>query len=114
MPGRKEENGQDKMIPLPPYDRGISIGPTLYAEKIQPGRQLETDDDVLAFMRERAVSTLYSTGTCRIGPNASTFIVVPHLKLHGIHGLRIVDGNSHGVMVMIAEKAAEMIIADSG
>lgn len=90
------------------------------AEEIQPGHLVETDDDILAFLREKAVSNLHSVGTCRMGPDAATSVVDPRLKVHGLHGLRVVDGsimpriiggNSHGATVMIAEKAADMILA---
>jgi choline dehydrogenase-like flavoprotein len=66
----------------------------------------------------RASSTVHHPcGSCRMGPDASS-VVDAQLRVHGIEGLRVADaaifpslvgGNTNAAVVMIAEKAADLI-----
>ena len=80
---------------------------------------VETDDDIRQIIRERADTVYHPVGTCKMG-NDSMAVVDSHLKVHGIEGLRVVDGsimpsliggNTNAPIIAIAEKAVDMIRA---
>jgi choline dehydrogenase len=92
-----------------------------YAEEVEPGKSRHSDDEVLAFCRERGSSLYHPAGTARMG-RESTAVVDARLRVHGTLGLRVVDasvmptlvsGNSNAAVIMIAEKAADMILEDN-
>lgn len=89
-------------------------------EEIQPGSTIISDEQMVDFLRTKAVSNLHSVGTCRMGRDAAESVVDPNLRVHGMDGLRVVDGsimprivcgNTHAATVMIAEKATDMILS---
>jgi choline dehydrogenase len=104
--------------------RRISEQPAMkpyVASELQPGKDVQTDDEILDFIRQKAGSDIHAVGTCRMGPDAGA-VVDPRLRVNGIAALRVVDasimprivrGNTHAAVVMIAEKAADMILADA-
>jgi choline dehydrogenase len=90
--------------------------------ELAPGKDIDSDNDLLTWLRETAMTTFHPVGTCKmgIGPDA---VVDARLKVHGIEGLRVADasimpiissGNTHAPAVMIGEKLAEFINAESG
>ena len=90
-------------------------------EEVLPGPGVDSDEALLADLRERAIANYHPVGTCRMGhePNA---VVDPRLRVHGIAGLRVADasimpqvvaGNTNAPSIMIGEKAAEMILEDA-
>lgn len=102
--------------------RNIARQPILskyISEEIQPGIATNSDEEILDFVRRKAVSNLHAVGTCRMGSDATTSVVDPQLRVHNIKRLRVVDssimprivsGNTHAATVMIAEKASDMIL----
>ena len=69
------------------------------------------------FVRRTASTTWHPTSTCRMGTDA-TAVVDPALRVNGVSGLRVVDGsimpaivsgNTNAPIIMIAEKAADLI-----
>jgi choline dehydrogenase len=79
-----------------------------------------SDADFLAYARERGRSGQHAACTCRMG-NDDRAVVDARLRVHGVQNLRIVDasvmpamvsGNTNAPTIMIAEKAADMILAD--
>lgn len=79
---------------------------------------LEHDDDALqTFIRRNASTIWHVSGTCKMGTD-STAVVDPALRLRGLEGLRVADAsvmphvvgaNTNAAVIMIAEKAADMI-----
>jgi choline dehydrogenase len=90
-------------------------------EELNPGAGVTSDADLLAFAREKGTTIFHPTSTCRMGADAKA-VVDERLRVHGIKGLRVIDGsimptvvsgNTNAAIVMIAEKGAKMILQDA-
>ena len=90
-----------------PFNDGLSL----------PQKPLETNEDLENFIRAHAQTNYHPAGTCRMGAGPEA-VVDHHLKVHGLDGLRVADasimpeitgGNIQAPVMMIAEKAADMI-----
>ncbi|MBN42658.1 MAG: choline dehydrogenase [Alphaproteobacteria bacterium] len=91
-----------------------------YLRETSPGNDLQTDEELLAFARQRGTTIFHLMGSCKMGPATDAGAVVgDDLTVHGIEGLRVVDtsviptahsGNTNAATIMIAEKASDMIL----
>jgi choline dehydrogenase len=88
----------------------------------QPGTELQSDSAVLADFRARGGSVFHASCTCAMGPDSRTAVVDARLRVHGVRGLRVADasifpnvtsGNTNTPTLMVAEKAADLILEDS-
>jgi choline dehydrogenase/4-pyridoxate dehydrogenase len=87
--------------------------------EISPGPDCRSDTEIDAHIRATAITVHHPLGTCKMGrPNDPTAVVDPELKVLGVDGLRVVDasvmpdlvgGNINAPVIMIAEKAADLI-----
>ncbi|HTC16057.1 MAG TPA: GMC family oxidoreductase N-terminal domain-containing protein [Steroidobacteraceae bacterium] len=98
-----------------------ALAKVIKAER-EPGEKVQSDHEVLADFRRRAGSVFHACGTCAMGSDVHSAVVDARLRVHGIAGLRVVDasvfpnltsGNTNTPTVMVAEKAAELILEDS-
>ena len=118
------------------YDQRILIAGLRYARElvatpalahfirgeVLPGPEVEQDSDWLEYIRNTAETVYHPSGSCRMGQADDPLAVVtPDLRVRGIGGLRIADASVFPSMVsvnicntvmMIAERAAEMILSD--
>lgn len=88
-------------------------------EEALPGKEFNTDDELLQFARQYGTTIYHFNGSCRMGPRTDEMAVVsPELKVYGVDGLRVVDAsimpttpssNTYAPTLMIAEKAADLI-----
>lgn len=93
----------------------------MIAREAVPGVEVQTDEQIDAFVRARINTAMHPTSTCAIGQGVEA-VVDEALRVRGIAGLRIVDcsvmptivgGNTNAPTIMIAEKAAAMMTADA-
>ncbi len=89
-------------------------------DEILPGPACAEDDDIVRAIGDIATTIFHPVGTCKMGSDENA-VVDAELRVHGLTGLRIVDasimpkivsGNTASPVVMIAEKAADMIGKD--
>ena len=90
----------------------------IVSEEIAPGPLVQSDDELLDWVRHNAETTYHPVGTCRMGTDPQA-VVDPELRVHGIAGLRIADasimptltsGNTNAPCIMIGEKCAQMML----
>ena len=98
--------------------RGRQLG-RFVASEIGPGAEVTTDRQLETYVRKTAVTAHHPAGTCRMGAVSDKMTVVDsELRVLGVDGLRVIDasvfpdlvgGNINAPVIMIAEKAADMI-----
>lgn len=91
-----------------------------YVRETSPGENAQSEEDLLDFARERGTTIFHLMGSCKMGPSHDPAAVVSdELKVHGLEGLRVIDtsviptahsANTNAATIMIAEKAADMIL----
>lgn len=78
-----------------------------------------TDAEILSDFRARCGSVFHPVSTCRMGPDADNSVTDPHLNVHGVENLRVVDasvfpnltsGNTNAPTMMLAHRAADLIL----
>jgi choline dehydrogenase len=115
-----------------PIDQQVAVASLHWARKIaaqpalakwiesemMPGPDVATDEQLLGFARMAGSTIYHPVGTCQMGHGPAA-VVDPQLRVHGIEALRVVDasvmprlcsGNTNAPTIMIAEKAADIIL----
>ena len=104
--------------------RKILAAPAMKAyvtDEAYPGAKVVSDEDLLAYCRSTGSTVYHPTSTCRMGQDQLA-VVDERLRVRGIEGLRVVDasimpdlmsGNTNAPVIMIAEKASDMILQDA-
>ena len=91
------------------------------SHEMNPGSSIRTDEEMLQFARDTGATTYHPMGTCKMGSDPMA-VVDDRLRVHGIENLRVADasimptmpsGNINAPVIMIAEKAADMIKEDN-
>ncbi|PLW78692.1 GMC family oxidoreductase [Cohaesibacter celericrescens] len=90
-------------------------------EEIKPGLAFDTDDALIQAAGDVGTTIFHPCGTAKMGDDPLS-VVDKRLRVYGFEGLRVVDasimptitsGNTHAPVVMIAEKASDMILQDN-
>jgi choline dehydrogenase-like flavoprotein len=93
----------------------------LIVEETVPGRDVQSDEDILTAFRLFGSPGYHAVGTCRMGVEADA-VTNPRLRVRGVDGLRIVDcsvmptipsGNTNGPVMALAWRAADLILEDA-
>jgi choline dehydrogenase len=111
---------------LAPMVRGVQLGRRIAttaafaryeAVEVQPGLAVQGEEAIADYVRRAAGTVHHPCGSCRMGVDDRS-VVDPQLRVHGIVGLRVVDasvfpnivgGNTNAAVVMIAEKASDLM-----
>jgi len=88
--------------------------------EIQPGAQVQTEEELNAFIKEHVESAYHPCGTCKMGRSDDPLAVVdPENRVIGVEALRVADssvfpqitnGNLNGPSIMVGEKASDHIL----
>jgi choline dehydrogenase len=91
------------------------------AGEISPGPGVESDEEVLDWVRRDAETALHPSCTARMGTDEMSVVDPRTMRVHGLEGLRVVDasvmpsitnGNIYAPVMMVAEKAADLIMGN--
>jgi len=113
---------RDAMRDASRFLRSLAAAPAFQAvidHEILPGPAVQTDEQLMADIAQRASTVFHPVSTCRMGPDPRLSVVDALLRVHGVSGLRVVDasifptltsGNTNAPTLMVAEKAADLIL----
>jgi choline dehydrogenase len=101
---------------------GMKSFSSIIGEEHSSSHGRETDEEIAEFVRDYAETIYHPVGTCKMGSDEMA-VVDDQLRVNGIKGLRVVDasimptlvgGNTNAPVIMIAEKASDMILEEAG
>jgi choline dehydrogenase len=90
--------------------------------ELSPGREVDTDEQILDWVAKDAETALHPSCTCRMGTDDMAVVDPLTMRVHGTDGLRVVDasvfpyvtnGNIYAPVMMVAEKAADLILGNT-
>ena len=90
--------------------------------ELSPGREVETDEQILDWVRADAETALHPSCTAAMGVEERSVVDPASMRVHGLDGLRVVDasvfpyvtnGNIYAPVMMVAEKAADLIAGNT-
>ncbi len=104
--------------------RKVAASPAMRScidSEYMPGKDLQSDDELLSFARTTGSTLFHVSGTCKMGSDRDA-VVDDRLRVHGVSRLRVVDcsimptlvsASTNATAIMIGEKAADMILEDA-
>jgi choline dehydrogenase len=90
--------------------------------EISPGPEVESDEQILDWVRRDAETALHPTCTAKMGTGPDAVVDPGSMRVYGVQGLRVVDasvfpyvtnGNTYAPTMMVAEKAADLILGNT-
>ena len=90
--------------------------------ELSPGPAVETDEQILDWVRADAETALHPSCTAKMGVDETSVVDPATMRVHGLEGLRVVDasvipyvtnGNIYAPVMMVAEKAADLIVGNT-
>ncbi len=105
-----------KLYAAPPLARHV-------AHETWPGPEVASDAQLVEFARTTGSTVYHPVGTCRMGSGTDAPVDAATLRLNGVSSLRVIDasvmpsmvsGNTYATTIMIAEKGADLVLADQG
>lgn len=90
-------------------------------DEIFPGKNVQSDEQIRQFLREKCDNIYHPVGTCKMGHDDMAVVAPDSMKVHGMENLRVVDasimptligGNTNAPTVMIADKSADLILGE--
>lgn len=88
-------------------------------EEVTPGAALQSDEEIMGFLREQAGTNYHPCCSCRMGTDEATSVVDAEARVHGFDNLRVIDasimpeivsGNLNAPVIMMAEKLSDVIL----
>lgn len=90
--------------------------------EVSPGPAVESDEQILDWVAKDSETALHPSCTCKLGVDSMAVVDPKSMRVHGVAGLRVVDasvmpyitnGNLYAPVMMIAEKAADLILGNT-
>ena len=118
------ENDRQTAVNIVRYIRELLAQPALkdfVAEETLPGKDVQSDDEILSVVKKTGSSVFHVSGTCKMGQDDMA-VVDPELRVRGVSGLRVVDasvmptlvsGNSNAAAMVIGWRASDLILKDA-
>ncbi|WP_423821520.1 FAD-dependent oxidoreductase [Salinisphaera sp. SPP-AMP-43] len=115
----------DAMVKAVRIARGIlstSVFDQIRGREMLPGPEVQSDAEIAEHLKQYCNTVFHPVGTCRMGADDES-VVTPELKVRGLANLRVADasimptiisGNTNAPTMMIAAKAAQMMLAEQG
>jgi choline dehydrogenase len=114
---------------LEEFRAGLRLTREIFAQKafdpyrgreIQPGKDVQTDDEIDSFVRSKVESAYHPSCSCKMGRSSDPMAVVdPEGRVYGVEALRVIDssvmpsittGNLNAPTIMVAEKMADHVL----
>lgn len=112
----------EEMVEATLFLRRLAATPafsTIIEQELVPGPSIQSNDQLMDDIRQRASTVFHPVGTCRMGPDPATAVLNHRLQVHGLAGLRVIDasafpsltsGNTNAPTMMLAEKGADEVL----
>lgn len=120
------QHDRDEMLQATRFLRKLAAAPALQEvteHEILPGPSVQTEQQLMDDIAQRASTVFHPVSTCRMGPDPRQAAVDHQLRVHGVSSLRVIDasvfpsltsGNTNAPTLMLAEKGADMLLGPPG